>query len=111
MDRQLTEPIDRVAVERRWHDGMPPQQIAVEVDCSVSSVYRIAREECWDRPTDQARELFVARQYAERIAADYRKGIGIDALARKYDLPPHIVRAAVYVATEDGLPTGLVLVR
>lgn len=107
--------IDREAVLSLWEAGAPPQHIAVEVGCHASSIYRIAQEAFFNGDprgapqTEEARDLFRAKLHMEKIATQYRKGVEIEQISKSVGLAPHLVRAAVYLATAAGLDTGLTL--
>lgn len=107
--------VDKEDVLNRWHRAEPASVTATALMCSTSYVYKIVRD-ARDRgderakpPTAEAREFYLADANKLRVAEQYAKGVGIDAISEKLDLKPHIVRAAVYLATQAGEPTGLVL--
>lgn len=107
--------LDKDAILDRWVTGEPPALIAASFGCCKGSVYRIARlargngDARGELPDQDARDLYVARQHIGKIAEQYAKGIEVAAIAGRMGLPPHIVRAAVYIATQEGANTGLTL--
>lgn len=105
--------LDKDAILDRWVTGEPPALIAASFGCCKGSVYRIARLARGNGDVrgelPDARDLYVARQHIDQIAKQYAKGIEVAAIAGRMGLPPHIVRAVVYIATQEGANTGLTL--
>lgn len=107
--------LDHDAILERWARGEPPGLIAAELECSKSWIYTIARNarESGDGrgefPSIRARQLYVAVLNAARCGELSRKGIEVSTIAAQFDLPEHIVRAAIYIATQNGQETGLKL--
>ena len=108
--------IDREAVLSRWVEGAPAGEIAIAVGCSVGSVYRIAEDAFYSegdprgapRSAEQ-RTIYEARRAMEKVAEKYSRDRGISSIASGMGLSPDTVRAAVYLATQSGLKTGLIL--
>lgn len=105
--------LDREAVLNAWAEGAPVAEIAAAEGCSKSYVYKIAAKalDAGDPRggprSEMVRDLYQAHQHLKGIAAKY--ATGIDAIAKESGLQPHIVRAAVYLATQAGEDTGLTL--
>lgn len=104
---------DREAIIVAWSEGQPAKEIAAEHTCCVSWVYRILREgklngdeRCGPRHP-RVTAMWRARAAIPCVSKLYAKGIGIEAIAKDTKLPEDIVRAAVYLATKAGEPTGL----
>lgn len=115
MTSPTTPKIDRDKVLNMWADGAPASTIAAKADCSTRSVYRIAADAFFNgdirgaERSTEARDLYKAKEHMQKIAEQARLGIEVSGIASKFDLPEHIVRAAIYLTTQAGMDTGLKL--
>lgn len=107
--------VDRNKVLDAWSVGEPASSLAARFECSERNVYRIAQkarsdgDARGDFPDDRTRERFIARMHMDAVVARYVRGEAIEHIADKEGIQPHIVRAAIYLATQDGVATGLSL--
>ncbi|WP_135210389.1 hypothetical protein [Vitreimonas flagellata] len=107
----MTVDVDKVL--DAWSAGEPASSIAARFECSDRNIYRIAQKARDDGdargefPSHSVRELYAAAQIKDRAAELYRKGLEVSIIADKLGVDARIIRAAVYLATKDGINTGL----
>lgn len=102
--------IDAEKILDCWRVGAPARDIARELKCSPSTVWRIVRvaraagdvRAIDGEVLDKRRELYLAHKIAPRVAALYGE-CSIDSIAAAVKQPPRIVRAAIYLARPQPL--------
>lgn len=111
----VEQTIDREKVLDLWSSGAPANDVAAQCECHPSSVRRIAAQafEMGDErgapQSHEARDLYRAQSHMKKIAELSRKGMEVSMISNAIGLPDHVVRAAIYLATQAGLKTGFVL--
>lgn len=102
----------REAILDDYETGYRREDIADRVKSHVSTVDRVLAQARDDRDprvmlSEREMEMKRAELWQEAVVKEWREGVAIEEIAKRFRLQPREVRAAVYLAVKDGKAGGV----